>query len=162
MKSLNIFFYVGLTIVAALVLSILPLPIFMSEIWPACLLVVVVYWIMALPQSIGLWTAWLCGLSLDVLQDTLLGEHALGFLFVAILVRLFYRQLRMYSRLQQSIIIFVIILGFQSLMAFINALAGRGPQVFLFWLVPFSSMLLWPLLFVILRDYRRRFVISSK
>ncbi|MEY3661077.1 MAG: hypothetical protein RLZZ169_1903, partial [Pseudomonadota bacterium] len=65
-----------LSLVFAGVLAVLPLPGWL-ELWrPDWVALVLVYWVIALPQRVGLLTAWLVGFLVDVLKGTLLGLNA--------------------------------------------------------------------------------------
>ena len=71
------------TVVIALILAVLPLPQWLNIARPYLLLLLVIYWSLSAPRIAGLLFAWLCGLAIDVLKGTTLGQHALAFLLVA-------------------------------------------------------------------------------
>ena len=62
---------------AALALTVLPLPDWVALIRPEWVALVLIYWCMALPGRVGVGFAWITGLLLDVLRAGLLGQHAL-------------------------------------------------------------------------------------
>ena len=64
--------------VAAMVLTIVPLPGAIRLLRPDWVALVLVYWCMALPVRIGVGSGWVLGLFLDVLYGSLLGEQALA------------------------------------------------------------------------------------
>jgi rod shape-determining protein MreD len=153
---------IWLTIILSMMLTIVALPSDVSALWPSLTLLVICYWVMALPQAVGLLTAWVSGFWLDVLQYTILGEQAFAFLMISLIVMLFYKQLRMFSLAQQSIVIFFLVLLHQVIIWSVEGIAGHETTGFLFWLVPVTSLIVWPLVFVVLRDYRRRFIMPSR
>ena len=75
---------ISLTLLLGMVLSVLPLPDFVPPelgfVRPDWVAMVLIYWILALPHRVGLITAWIAGLGMDVLLGTLLGQHALSYL----------------------------------------------------------------------------------
>ena len=143
---------------AALVLTILPWPVWTEQLRPDWVALVLIYWCMALPQRVGVGTGFLAGLTLDVLYGSILGENALAKTVIAFLTVRFHLQLRMFPRWQQAVVVLLLVAGNHLLVLWIKALAGTAPGTWNFLTPGIVSMLLWPWLFVILRDLRRRFV----
>ena len=67
-----------------LLLSVWPMPGWALWLRPELPLLLVVYWILALPFRLGMVYAWLMGLGLDLLTGSLLGQHALALTLVAL------------------------------------------------------------------------------
>ena len=72
-----------LSLVVALVLMILPLPDWVQIYRPNWVVLVLIYWSMALPKRVGLWFAFFTGIILDASQGTLLGQHTLCLLYTS-------------------------------------------------------------------------------
>lgn len=157
--SLQSFIIIVLSFLLALLVSILPLPNWLQLIWPQWLLLILIYWVLALPYRVSLGIAWLSGLMLDSAYNTLLGEHALAFTVVAYLAYRFHRQILMFPLLQQAVCVFFLVLVYQALLVWVQGMLGLLTNVYLFWLSAFTSMLLWPWLFIMLRRCRQRFCI---
>jgi rod shape-determining protein MreD len=149
-----------LTLLAALSLSILPLPDWAVSYRPEWVLLVLIYWCIALPHRIGMGLAWIVGLLLDTLEGTLLGQHALAFTVVTYVCLRGYRHLRIYPLWQQALAVLALVGGEQLLMLWIQGLSGKAPDTWQYWLPSVTSALLWPWLFIILRDLRRRFGVT--
>lgn len=144
--------------ILALIISILPLPNWINLIAPQWLLIVVIYWVLALPHRINLGIAWLLGLLQDGLYGSLLGEHALAMIVVAYLVDRFHRQIRMFPILQQAGSVFLLVLIYLFILIWIQGMLGSlTNDVYLFWASALTSMVVWPWLFITLRASRRRF-----
>src|ERR1700722_1264441 len=92
-----------LTLLAAFGLSLLPLPSSTLSFIPDWVLLTVIYWIIYLPQRIGLGIAWITGLLTDILTNSLLGEHAVASVLVAYLALKFHRRIRIFSIWQQML-----------------------------------------------------------
>jgi rod shape-determining protein MreD len=150
-------FRIFITLLIAFILTLLPMPAW--TIWwrPAWILMVLIYWAIVYPYQVSIGLAWFIGLFLDVLNGTLLGEHAFALSLVIYLVARMYARLRMYPILQQSACVLLFILLYQFTLYCIQGFTGDVPKRWLYWTSSFSSMLLWPWIYIIMRDYHRRF-----
>lgn len=153
-------FWVTLSIMIALMLTILPLPLWAAWFRPEWLVLVVMYWIIALPNRLNLGVAWCLGLLLDALSGTILGEHAMAMIMVAYTAVKQHRRIRTANIWQQSFTMGMLIALFQAVIFLIQAIMGQVPSSPLYWLPTITSMLFWPWIFIILRDWRRRFKIT--
>ncbi len=143
------------TFLVALVLTILPWPVWTEQFRPDWVALVLIYWCMALPNRVGVGTGWTAGLILDVLYGSILGENALAKALVAFLTVHFHLQLRMYPRWQQAVVVLLLVAANNLLTLWIKHLAGQAPATWSYLTPSIVSMLIWPWLFVILRDIRR-------
>lgn len=146
------------TILFAMVLGVLHLP----ETWPAWLgwlrpawvSMVIFFWVMALPDRLGLIAAWMLGFLVDALNADPLGLN--GFLLAAItyITWRFYERLRMYSVVQQCGVVFMLVLAGETLrMLVVDLMFARGMS----WgvmLPALTSMLLWPFVYLFLDRLR--------
>jgi rod shape-determining protein MreD len=139
-----------------LLLSVAPLPDFMEvgrPLWPALILT---YWVLALPHRVGMTTAWLLGLGVDVLYGTLLGQNALILTLITFLVLSLHQRLRMFPMWQQSLVLLVVFGLAQLVQLWLNALTGNRPPTLAFVLPALVSALLWPWVSVFLRGVQKR------
>lgn len=148
---------ISFSLLIAIILTLLPMPTWTVWLRPAWVLMVLIYWVMVFPYSVNVGTAWIMGIVLDVLNGTLLGEHALALVIVTYFVARMNSQLRMYPIIQQALWIFVFVLLYQFVLFCVQGFMGDMPRTWLYWSSSATSMLLWPWVFTILRDYRRRF-----
>ena len=153
-------FVVFITLVAALILMLLPMPEWILWWRPAWVLLVLIYWAMTMPYRVNVGMAWFTGLVLDLLNGTLLGEHALAFAVVIYFVSRMHIRLMMYPMLQQGISVLFFVLLYQFILYCIQGFIGDLPSSHLYWMSSVTSMLLWPWLYVLLRDCRRWFKIG--
>jgi len=145
-----------MTFIVGFVLSALPLPETIIDWRPCWLAMLLIYWCMALPERVGILSAWLLGLLFDVQQSFILGQHALGFIFLAYVIIKNHKRMRVYPLLQQSLVVCLYLLIFQAIMLLVMLLSGTITYTWLYWLPAFTSMLIWPWLFIFMRDFRRR------
>ena len=148
---------VGLTFLAALILSVVPMPSPFDAGRPMWLAMVVAYWVMALPHRVGLLTAWVTGLAADVLFGELFGQNALVLVLVAWLMLLLYQRIRRFPLWQQSLVKLPVLGIAQMVALWLNSLAGNRPPTLLYLLPAVISAVLWPWVFSVLRGVRRRF-----
>lgn len=145
-----------LSLLFALVISILPLSPWITLLWPQWLALVLIYWVIIYPHRVNIGMAWLFGILLDVLYGTVLGEHALALTIVIYLAYRLHQQIRVFPLFQQALWVFFLILLYQALLVWIQGMLGLLTNVYLFWLSAVTSMLLWPWLYILLRKMQHR------
>ena len=148
------------SILLALMLEILPLPHWAQTWRPEWAALVVLYWAMALPQRVGVGVGWLVGLFLDMLNGTLLGQHALAMAVIAYLAISLHLRIRVYPLWQQAFTILVMLALYQLLILWFDGITGEPPKTWNYWGQSLSGTVLWPWIFVVLRDVRRRFRVT--
>lgn len=141
----------------ALMLTAMPLPEWAVHWRPMWVAMVLIYWCMALPNRIGIGVAWCAGILLDVLQGTLFGHNALALAVIAYIVLNLHQRMRLFPLVQQAALISIICLIYLLMSLWIRGIMGVPPESWTFWMPALTSMLLWPWLFIILRDIRRKF-----
>ncbi len=151
---------VAATFVVALMLTALPLPDWAAPWRPAWAALVLVYWCMAVPEKIGVMAGWCVGILLDVLTGTLLGQHALALAVTAFAAHKLHRRVRVLPIWQQAISVFGLMLFYQVLVLWVSGVQGQPVPLFGYWTSPLISMALWPWLYIILRDLRRRYRVA--
>ena len=145
-----------LSLVVALILMILPLPDWVQIYRPNWVALALIYWSMALPKRVGLWFAFFTGIILDTSQGTLLGQHTLALLVIIFINMNFYQRIRVLGLAQQAIYVFALLLINQVIVAWVEGMMGRPTPILSFFGAPFVGMLIWPWVFVVLRDIRRK------
>lgn len=151
---------IALSFLVALMLTALPMPAWAALWRPAWVALVLIYWCMAAPSYTGVIMGWVLGLFLDVLTGTLLGQHALALAVVAFVAHRFRRQVRVLPIWQQSVSVFGLVFLYQALILWITGIQGLPVLASAYWSAPLVSMLLWPWIFIVLRDVRRRYQVA--
>jgi rod shape-determining protein MreD len=149
-----------ITLIIALVLALLPMPDWTIWLRPAWVLMVLIYWAMSAPTRVSVGLAWSLGILVDLLNGTLLGEHALAYTVVIYFIHRMHIRLNIYPLLQQGFSVLLFILIYQFILYCIQGFIGELPSSHLYWLSAVTSTLLWPWLFILMRDCRRRFRIA--
>ncbi len=147
----------SLTLFVAFMLTIMPLPDWVVEFRPDWVTLVLIYWAMALPTKTGVTIAWLAGLMLDVSHGAILGQHALGLMLVIYIVHIQHQRLRVASLVQQAIVIFFLLLLKQLIVLWVSGIVGHAPDTWLYFMPTITGAMLWPWIYIILRDMRRKF-----
>jgi len=152
---------VPLTVAVALMLVMLPLPDAVEPLRPDWVALVVLYWAVALPERFGLVFAWFTGLLLDVTTGALLGQHALGLILIAAVALRLHQRLRVFPLPHQALVVVALVFFKQVIVLWTSGVAGRAPEEpWLYMLAPLTALVFWPIVFVILRDLRRRHGVS--
>lgn len=144
------------TFVAAFLLSLLPGPDWAERFRPDWVALVLIYWCIATPGRVGVGVGWLAGLMLDVLYGSVFGQHALALAFLAYLAHRLHLQIRVFPLWQQAVTVLVMLLINQMLVLWIKGVLGQAPTLWPGLTSSIVGMVIWPLLFIILRDVRRR------
>jgi rod shape-determining protein MreD len=151
-------FIITTSILISLILALLPMPHWIAIFKPAWVLMVMAFWALVLPGRFSITLAWVLGLFLDVLNGTLLGEHALALTAVIYIVARLNNQLRMFSLAQQGVGMFLLVLFYQFILFCVQGFLGKIiTEAWWYWLPALTSMLLWPWVFIIMRDWYHRF-----
>lgn len=151
---------ITLTFLCAIFLAIIPLPDWLRPIRPEFVTLVLVYWCLALPSRVNVGTGWILGIIVDVINGNLMGQHALAFAVVAFVTVKLHKQIRVYPLWQQALSVFTLIALDQLLVVWVKGIIGEAPQSWAYWLPSITSALLWPWLFLLLRDIRRKFRVA--
>ncbi len=145
------------SIFIAALLAVTPLDRSIAWWRPEWILLVLIYWTIALPHRVGLVTALVIGLLVDVMEGATIGQNMLSLAVVVILARLMYQRLRVFTLLQQASVIFLFAGIHQLITQWLQNVQGAGSTGFSFLLPALSSALLWPLLMPLLRNVRRSY-----
>ncbi len=148
------------TILIGYLLTLMPLPDWAQIFRPQWVALILIYWCMAVPDRIGVGVGFISGLLLDVLTGTLLGQHALGFSVIAFVTLKLHLRVRVMPLRQQVFTIFILLLVERLLALWSTGAAGYPTPSLWYWMTPLVGMLLWPWIYILLRNTRRRFHVS--
>lgn len=152
--------YIYLSLLVALLLTVIPVPFQFNLFRPDWVLLVLMYWILALPKRVSISTAFVIGLLTDVLVGTVLGVNALAFSIVTFVVAVNHLKIRNFSALQQSLLVGLMLALYQLLLFWLSHfLTGVNFRPAYLWPV-LTGMIVWPWLFWLLRRYRRQLKIQ--
>lgn len=159
MKSSNLQYWpIPTTIAIALFLQILASPWasvdYSPSYRPDWLLLVCCYWAIAVPQKVSVTSAWVAGLLLDFLSIAPLGKNAVLIVLGTFLVQFFYKQMRLYNRARQCIVILLVSTLLQLISIWIDGALGHFNWHWSAFYSSLSNALVWPVIFPIMRYLR--------
>jgi len=147
-----------LTFFIAYLLAIVPFPEWAMNYRPEWVPLVLIYWVMALPYRVGIGSAWIAGLMLDILEGSILGLNALALVIVAYVTLSLHKRLRMFSLFQQSGLIVALVGLNLTICHWLQITTGQTvSSSLMFLMAAVTSAFVWPFLFQILRQLRRGF-----
>ncbi len=149
---------IGLSLLVAMILGVFHLPegapSWLGLLRPNWLLLVLFFWAIELPHRVGLIAVWFLGLFVDVLYAQPLGLNGFVLAGVTYVAWRFFERLRMYSVLQQAMLVFVLALTSELLRVFAIGLGSERAWGWSILFSPLVTMLLWPFLFLLLLRIR--------
>ncbi len=142
--------------IVAMVLEIAPWPAGMQSFKPAWVVLVLLYWILAIPTKVSIGSAFLLGVVWDLVLGSILGVHALVLSVFAYLIALNYLILRNLSLWMQSLLVILFVFAVRLGIFFIELLLHNAnfnsQEIF----GAIASGILWPWVFLLLRKIRRQ------
>jgi len=151
--------FISISVLIALVLSIMPLPLGIKALRPDWLALVIIYWTIALPHRVNIGTAWIVGFVLDILLGTILGVHAFALALIVFITASNFQKLRNFSLWQQAALIAVFLVLYHIVIFWLNRFLIGVSFSGDFLYPAITSALFWLWLFPVMRAYRRRFKI---
>ena len=143
-----------LSLLAALLLTLLPMPPALQPLRPYWLALVLAYWVMEDPDRIGLGWAFMIGVIADLVVGTLLGEQALRLVVITFILQRFRARLRFFPMSQQALAIGALLLNDRIVALAIRMTLGEPAVASLAWFSPLIGMLLWVPVFMLLDGLR--------
>ena len=148
------------TLLLALMLTIMPMAIKVNAFRPDWVLIVMVYWSMALPNKVNIFTAWIMGFIIDVLLGSVLGVHAAAMAMVVYISAANYQKIRNFSLWQQALIVGVLSALYHLLTFWMEHFLTKVPFLMSYLYPVITSLVVWPWAFLLLRKIRRHFGIK--
>lgn len=158
-KSSRGTWFIIVTLLLALILTLLPLPNGWGAWRPSWLLLVLSFWVIQLPDRIGLLWAVVFGILLDVLLGTSMGLHSFSLSVTTFIIQLLHKRIRLFPQWKQALTMAFISLIYMVATFWLTQLTGKSLQS-----VPWPSVLinaaLWPWLYLVLRSFIPYFKVS--
>lgn len=148
--------WLPVSLLLAVLLGLMPMPEWLAAVRPYFLGLVLIYWLLELPDAVGMGAAFAIGLIGDLAFGTLLGEQALRLTVLAFIVQRFRARMRFFPLWQQSLAVFALLMNDRVVAAAVRGALGEGWPPWTFWLSPLPALLLWPWLALLLDTLRMR------
>ena len=147
-------FYFFVTLGVAMILRLMSFGPLFDLLNPDWIMLVMVYWVMALPERFGVFSGFILGLLTDVLTGRMLGQYALIYAVIAYFTVKEHRRLRQFPILHQCVFVFYFLI-FAKLVVFgMESLKVGNRFGMEYWYSVFTSVLAWPAVFMVLRYIR--------
>lgn len=143
--------FIASTLIAALMLNLLPWSGAWLWVKPDLVALVVLYWCVEQPRKVGFISAWLMGLFMDIADGSLLGQHALAYSILAYAGIVLHRRVRMFSGTPQVVHVLLLLLMNDLIVLAIRLAAGADFPGLQYFLGSFVAAALWLPLGVLLK-----------
>ncbi|MCX8574129.1 MULTISPECIES: rod shape-determining protein MreD [unclassified Gilliamella] len=161
MKNPRGILVIWITLFLGLCLQIIPWTPSYNIYKPHVLMLFLAYWLIALPHRVGIGTAFILGIIMDLFSGTIIGIHAFIFSIIAYLLIFKYQLIRNLALWQQCFIIFGISICYNLLMfLFQVSIYHTITMSPLNLLSSFVDGVLWIVIYLFLRLVRRSFAIN--
>ena len=137
-----------ISVLAALVLSVIRLPDAIEPYRPDWVAVVLLYWSLIEPRRYSLLSAFWLGLALDTLSGALLGQHSLALLIIVFLSQRLYLRIRTFPASQVATIVIALLAIYEFVLLLIDGFSGRVVPFAERWGPVLTGGLLWLLVLV--------------
>ena len=146
--------FVGLTLVVALALNIVPLG--RMPLMPDFVALVLVFWNVHQSRRVGVGVAFVFGLLMDVHDGAVLGQHALAYTLLSFFAITIHRRLLWFTVPSQAVQILPLFLAAHAVSLVVRMIAGGMFPGWQILLAPVFESLLWPIATWLLLAPQRR------
>jgi rod shape-determining protein MreD len=147
--------FILLTLFLGLLANIVPATPSIAMLRPDFLALVLLYWCIQEPRYVGVGTAWVFGLIMDVADATLFGQHALAYAVLAYAADHFRRRVLRFPLWQQAVQVALLLALCAALVLLIRVVGGAPLPRWTYAVPPVVGALLWPPLSVLLQYPQR-------
>ena len=141
--------FILLSLLAALLLNFLP-----TSAWPWMpdwVALTLIFWCVREPRRVGMSSGFVLGLTMDVADSSLMGQHALAYVLVAYFASSLSRRILWFPLGQQSLHILPLLLMVQIVQFGVRAMPGIELPGLSYFIGPLVGTFLWlPLTFILL------------
>lgn len=131
------------TVVFALLVNLVPLPLLVSEVRPDFCALVLVYWGIHQPRRVGFTVAFLLGLCIDIVNGSLFGQNALVYVVLLFTGIALHRRVLNFSLVGQAFHILPLLMAGELIATAVRLLAGDEFPSPAHFLGPLVGALLW-------------------
>ena len=147
------------TIILGLFISLITLPL--GYYAPEWMILIVIYWAIALPSNNKLFLAFLTGIIVDIVYGQVLGISSLFYVLMVYIILRLYNSLRYMTIVQQAVVLFIFIFLKQHLLVWAYFIIDRNIDYQALIVGSIITASIWPLIYYSLRFIRRKFNIGG-
>ncbi len=149
--------YIGLTMLIAVLLTVVPVPEAIKYYWPDWITLAVFYWVLVLPAHLGVMFGWMNGLIEDIISFSLLGQHALGKALTGTLAAIGHQKFGQFNFLQKMLLIALMQSVNIAISVWTNHLAYGAPVLIEMWQPALTTALIWPVVSFLIDQFDPRY-----
>lgn len=135
-----------ITALIGLMLTVMPLPQFLSVLWPNMLVLAILYWSTMTPRAGGILIGFLGGLCLDVLTGSQLGQHALALSLLCYLAIRLHLLVRAKPLFEQALFVLAALVLYEAVLWAIDGFSAQGTGDWTRWVHVITGAAIWPLM----------------
>jgi rod shape-determining protein MreD len=139
------------SLLVALMLTLIVLPAWLAPLRPLWLPVVLVFWSLEAPEMPSLFLAFILGLACDALFSSALGTHALAFMLLVFLADRLRASLALAPWWQTALALAPLWALFSAVMLGFDHLQHHPSNALMRWTAAATSVVVWPLVAALLR-----------
>ena len=147
------------TLVIGLMLTLIMLPL--GYIAPEWILLINIYWAIALPSNTKMLLAFVSGFFVDIVLGQPLGISSLSYVIFTYIILSLYNSLRYMTVPQQMIMLFFLLVVKQHFFIWTFYMFGLNIDYQTLMISSFTTAALWPLIYFSLRFARRKWVVNA-
>lgn len=151
--------FIFVTFIVAMIMTLFPLPDSWQAFRPSWVMLVLSYWIIALPERIGMLWAFVCGLLLDAILNTSLGLHGFSLAIVTFILHILYKRVRLFPLWKQGLFMFFLSLVYLAMTFWLGRLTGKSVGT-IAWQATIVNAILWPWIYALLRQLTSYFKVE--
>jgi rod shape-determining protein MreD len=144
------------SLITAILFNLLPLEDIALILRPDFVALTLLYWNIHQPQQTGMSIAFITGLIMDVIDTSMMGQHALAYCLITFFALMLHRRLRMFNIFRQIPAVLWMLLLAQVAIFLTGALAGTYSTGWYIFLSSITGALSWPLVSIVLGSFRRQ------
>ena len=134
---------VYLSLVAALLLQLLPFSGILLQIKPDFLLLVLLFWLLRAPNICNIGIAWTGGILMDLVTGDVFGQNALAYAITAFLAAMYQRRLILFTVLQQSVYVLLLLFVNQVILLVLKSFSGSEYFGWTYFVPSLTGIMLW-------------------
>ena len=148
-----------LTLVVGLMLTIMMLPL--GYIAPEWILLINIYWAVALPSNTKMLLAFVSGFFVDIILGQPLGISSLSYVIFIYIILSLYNSLRYMTVPQQMIMLFLLLVVKQHFYIWTFYMFGLDIDYQTLIISTLTTAVLWPFIYFSLRFARRKWIVNE-
>lgn len=146
--------YIYLSFLVGLLFNLIPL----NSLGPDVIGLLLLYWLVMAPEQVGLITAFVLGVIMDVATFSVLGQHSLAYTVTSFALIIYHRRILLYDYVAQTLVVLGVLLVNQLIISLVGYLVSKKIPPMEFFFPVLVGALLWPLLNkIMIFAYRPRF-----